>query len=262
MLEDKVCVVTGSGRGIGRATAVEMARRGAKVVVSDVGENADETLEAVRDAGGDAIYIRCDITRFDEVKALMDGAAEHFGGIDVLHNNAGVHESDLHGSSTVDTLPDEIWELVFNVNIRGVFWTTKAAAPHLRASTRGPSIVNCASTGGLLGYPNSSAYCASKGAVVNFTRATAVDLAADGVRCNCYCPGSVQTPMIEGFMAAAADDPSAMSGLVGAQLIDRIGQPEEIARLVCFLASDDASFINGAVYVIDGGKLAWRGTRG
>jgi NAD(P)-dependent dehydrogenase (short-subunit alcohol dehydrogenase family) len=262
MLDEKVCVVTGSARGIGRATALEMARRGARVVVSDVSsQGGPETVAEIEAAGGEAIFIKCDLTDGDQVRGLMSGAAERFGGIDVLHNNAGIHEAELHGTNTIDTLPDDVWEKVFDVNVRGVWWAIKAAVPYLAKSQRNPSIINAASTGALLGFPNAAAYCSSKAAVANLTRAAAVDLFDRGIRCNCYCPGTTKTPMIERFIEAGAGDPGVMSGLVSAQLHDEIGQPEEIAKLVCFLASDDATFVNGAVWVIDGGKLAWRGTR-
>jgi NAD(P)-dependent dehydrogenase (short-subunit alcohol dehydrogenase family) len=262
LLTEKVCIITGAARGIGRATAEEMARQGARVVLADVDETgALETVAGIEAAGGQAAFIRCDVTRSEDVTALMAAAAERFGGIDVLHNNAGVHETSLHAASTVDTLPDEIWDAVMNVNLRGAWWAIKAAVPYLKQSARGPSIVNAASTGGLTGFPNSTAYCASKAGLINLSRATATDLADYGIRCNCYCPGTVRTPMIEKYIEAAGDDAAALSPLTSAQLTSRLGEPLEIAKLVCFLASDDASFINGAVYLIDGGKLAWRGTR-
>jgi NAD(P)-dependent dehydrogenase (short-subunit alcohol dehydrogenase family) len=259
VLEDKVCVVTGSGGGIGRATALEMTRRGARVVVSDVNDDGGrETVGLVQEAGGEAEYIHCDVRDREQVQALMDGAAERFGGIDVLHNNAGVHESDFTGDLSVDTLPDEVWDRVYEINLRGVWYCTKAAAPYLRASQRGPAIVNASSTGGLTGYPMASAYCATKGAVVQLTKTTAIDLGPD-VRCNCYCPAAVDTPMIQKYFEAAEDREAIEKALIGSHLIPRVGKPEEIAGLVCFLASEDAAWITGAAYVIDGGSLAWRG---
>ena len=167
----------------------------------------------------------------------------------------------IYGPSTIDVLPDEIWDTIMAVNLKAPWLLTKAAVPHLKASTRGPSIINASSVAGTLGYPNSTAYCASKAGLINLTRVAAVDLAVHGIRCNCYCPGSIQTRQLDRFIDAAGGDAAAISTLVGSQLIDRPGEPEEIAKLVCFLASDDASFVNGAVIPIDGGKLAWRGTR-
>lgn len=260
MLEDKVCVVTGSGGGIGRAAALEMVRQGARVVVSDVNDDGGaETVKLVSEAGGEAHYIRCDVRDRAQAKALMDGAAERFGGIDVLHNNAGVHESDFTAELTVDTLPEDVWDQVYEINLRGVWYCTRYAAPYLRASERGPAIVNAASTGGVTGYPMASAYCSTKGGVVLLTKTTAIDLAPT-VRCNCYCPAAVDTPMIQKYFEAAEDKEAIRKMLVGSHLIPRVGTPEEVAKLVCFLASEDAAWITGSAYMIDGGSLAWRGS--
>src|SRR6476646_766481 len=131
MLEDKVCVVTGSGGGIGRATAVEMARQGARIVVTDLNdEGGQETVRLVQEVGGEAEYIHCDVTKLDQGGALMEGAAKRFGGIDVLHNNAGVHESDFTDQLTIDTLPEDVWDKVYEINLKSVWMATKAAAPY------------------------------------------------------------------------------------------------------------------------------------
>lgn len=261
-LEGKICLVTGAARGIGRATAIEMTRQGAAVVLTDVdADGLEESVTLVRDSGGEAAAFACDLTDDAAVGELVESAAAAFGGLDVLHNNAGVSESMIHGASTIETLPVEIFDRVMAINLRAVWFAIKTAAPYLRRSERGPAIVNAASVGGLYGIANSTAYCASKAAVINLTRVAAVDLAADGIRCNCYCPGAVSTPMLDDYVTAAAGDVSALSSLTAAQLIDRPGDPGEIAKLVCFLASDDSSFINGAIVPIDGGKTAWRGVR-
>jgi len=260
MLEDKVCVVTGAGGGIGRAAAQEMAKQGGRVVVSDINdEGGAETVQLVKDAGGEAHYIACDVRDRAQVEALMAGAAEHFGGIDVLHNNAGVHESDFTVDLGVDTLPMDVWDKVYEINLRGVWYCTRYAAEYLKQSTRGPAIVNAASTGGVTGYPMASAYCSTKGAVIQLTKTTAIDLSPT-VRANCYCPAAVDTPMIQKYFEAADDKGAIEKALVGSHLIPRIGKPEEVAKLVCFLASDDAAWITGSAYMIDGGSLAWRGS--
>lgn len=262
MLDGKVCVVTGSGGGIGRATAVEMARQGARVVVSDINDdNGRESVGLVEEAGGEAHYVSCDVRDPAQVQALIGGAVDRFGGIDVLHNNAGVHETDFTTETSVDTMPDDVWQRVYEINLRGVWLTTKHAAPHLRAAKTG-AIVNASSTGGLTGYPMSPAYCSTKGAVIQLTKATAIDLAPDGVRANCYCPGAIDTPMTAKYFEAADDPEAIKAALAGSHLVPRLGTSEEVAKLVCFLASDDASFINGAAITIDGGSLAWRGTNG
>jgi NAD(P)-dependent dehydrogenase (short-subunit alcohol dehydrogenase family) len=261
-LQDKVFVITGAGGGIGRETAVEAARRGARIVVADIKDDGGgETVSLVEDAGGEAIYVHTDVRDEQAIIDLMAAAADRFGGIDVLHNNAGVQESDFTSEAAVDTLSNDVWDLVYEVNLRAVWWGTKHAAPYLRASTRGPAIVNASSTGGLLGYPMCPAYNATKGAVITLTKATAIDLGPH-VRCNCYCPAAVDTPMVQKYFAAAEDEEALRSALVGSHLIPRLGEPSDIARLVCFLASDESSWMTGSAVTIDGGSMAWRGTNG
>jgi NAD(P)-dependent dehydrogenase (short-subunit alcohol dehydrogenase family) len=259
MLTDKVCVVTGAGGGIGRATAVEMGRRGARVVVSDVNvDGGRETASLVEATGAGAVFVAADISSEEQVVNLMSSAVDVFGGIDVLHNNAGVHETDFTEFTTVDTLPMEVWTKVYEVNLRGTWLCTKYAAPHLRASMRGPSIVNAGSVCSTTGYPNAPVYCTTKGAIVQLTKVTAIDLAP--VRANCYLPGSIDTDMVRKYIDAAEDKEAIERVITGTHLIRRLGEPQEIANLVCFLASDEASFITGGVYEVDGGALAWRGS--
>ena len=259
-LRDKVCVVTGSGSGIGRATAIEMAREGGKVVVSDLNdEMGAETVAAITDAGGEAVYAHADVTAGADVTALMQAAVDAFGRLDVLHDNAGVHETDFTTETAVDTLPEEVWDKVFAVNLRAVWTCTRAAVPHMRAGGGG-AIVNAGSTASYLGYPMSAAYTSTKAAILGLTRCMAVDFAKDSIRVNCYCPAAVDTPMVSKYWEAADEPEVIKSMLVGSHLVKRLGRPEEVAKLVCFLASDDAAFITGAAYLIDGGSLAWRGS--
>lgn len=260
-LDGKVCIVTGAGSGMGRASAIEMAQQGGRVVVTDIDEVAASATQAVIiERGGEAASRRCDLRQGDQIRDLMRFTAEQFGGIDVLHNNAAVHETDLTDKTSVEELSEDVWDTVYEVNLRAIWLTIKHAAPYLKASKRGPAIVNVASTGSFVSYPQAGAYCATKGAVLMLTKAAAVDLAPYGIRCNCYCPGAVDTPMVQKYFDAAPDKQQILSVLTGAHLIPRLGKPEEIAKLACFLASDDSSFITGAAYVIDGGTLAWRGT--
>jgi NAD(P)-dependent dehydrogenase (short-subunit alcohol dehydrogenase family) len=260
-LDGKVCIVTGSGSGMGRASAIEMARQGGRIVVTDINQKSGtETVEAIEAEGGKAIFVSCNLRKSDEIKALMEAAADRFGGIDVLHNNAAIHETDLTASTSLEDLPEEIWDAVYEVNLKAIWLATRYAVPWLKKSERA-SIVNVASTGAFVSYPQAGAYCATKGGVLLLTKATAVDLAKYGIRCNCYCPGAIETPMMQKYFEAAEDKEAIMSVLTGAHLIPRLGRPEEVAKLACFLASDDSSFITGASYVIDGGTLAWRGQR-
>jgi NAD(P)-dependent dehydrogenase (short-subunit alcohol dehydrogenase family) len=260
MLEDKVCLVTGAANGIGRATAEEMARQGAAaVVLADIDTSAgEEAAEAVRAAGASAAFVRTDVTSSAEIQALVDATASRFGGLDVLHNNVGVLEANFTEQLTVDVLPEEIWERVYQVNLRSYFLTIRYASVLLKASTRGPSIVNTASVSGLVAYPMGPAYAATKGGVIQLTKAAAVDLAPT-VRCNCVCPAATETAMMRRYLDVAEDPESLLQMMTATHLVRRAGRADDVAKLVCFLASDDASFINGAAYLIDGGSLAWRG---
>lgn len=259
-LDGKVCVVTGAGQGIGQACAVEMARQGGKIVVSDFKpDGGQETLRRVERAGSEGLFVRCDVRVRSEVDGLMRAAAERFGGIDVLHSNAGVHETDLTSKASLEELPEEVWQQVYEVNLRATWYATRAALPYLKKS-KGASIINTASISSYVAMPMSAAYCASKGGVLMLTKAMAVDLAPYRIRCNCICPGGVDTPMLRHFFDIAPNKEALEKMLIGAHLIPRLGKPEEIANLVCFLASDDSSFMTGGAYMIDAGATAWRGT--
>tara|TARA_R110002072_G_scaffold136562_1_gene279050 strand:+ start:637 stop:1452 length:816 start_codon:yes stop_codon:yes gene_type:complete len=253
-------VITGAGAGIGAGTAQVAAGHGARVMVSDTNDaNGEAVVAAIRAAGGVAFYQHCDVSDEDQVQALMQAAAEQLGGIDVLHNNAGIHESMLGDGLTLDSMSRSTFDKVLAVNVLGPWQCSKYALPWLRKSTQA-SIINAGSTSSLTGYPNCVAYGSSKGAVMQMTKMLAVDLAADGIRVNCYCPGSIHTKMVDDFLAAAPDPAAMLNTMTLTHLIPRMGKPQDVAELVCFLASPAASFINGAVWVIDGGSLAWRGT--
>src|SRR4051812_16654194 len=261
-IDGKVGLVTGAGQGIGRAIAVELAREGAAgVAVCDRDPGtAAETAELVRAAGAQAVAIACDVRDRDQIEATVARAASTFDGLDMLFNNAGIIETALTDECRVDTLPEEIWDAVYEVNLKAVWLTTKFAAPYLRRSPRGPSIVNTASVSGLTGFENGPAYCTTKGGVIQLTRVTAVDLAPE-VRCNCFCPGVIETPLSQAFIERADDPVAFAAAMIAPQLIPRMGRPQEVAQLACFLASDSAGFITGNVFVADGGALAWNGAR-
>jgi NAD(P)-dependent dehydrogenase (short-subunit alcohol dehydrogenase family) len=260
VLEGRICLVTGSGRGIGRGTAIEMARQGAAaVIVSDILDaDGRETVELVRALGAESEFFHCDMAEPEQVRALIDAAVNRFGGLDVLHNNAGVHESTFTDKLTVEDLPVEFFDRVYAINLRGPWLAMKYAAPHLRRSSRLPAIINAGSTGGLTGYPNMNAYGATKGGLIQLTRCVAVDLAPQ-VRVNAYAPASVYTDMVSRWVDAAEDKEAISRTMVASQLIPRFGTIEEVAKLVCYLASEDAAWITGQVFPIDGGALAWNG---
>jgi len=263
-LDDRICIVTGGGRGIGRATALEMARRGARaVVIADVDATAGEATAAeVERLGAASAFVPCDVAEEHDVRRLMATAAERFGGIDVLHNNAGLLDTQLTDQLRLDLLPTEVWDRMFAVNVRGPWLCMKHAVPYLRAS-RFPAIVNAGSVSSFTAWEGEAAYAPTKAAVMLLTQMAALDFRPFGIRVNCYCPGVVDTGMIQAAFDASPDPEQARRELAGLHLTPepRLADPTEIANVVCFLASDDASFVNGAALRVDAGMLAWRATR-
>jgi NAD(P)-dependent dehydrogenase (short-subunit alcohol dehydrogenase family) len=264
-LEGKVAIVTGAGQGIGAATAVKMCEEGARVVVADVNEETGSAVvERIRTEGGEAAFVRCDVAEVEDVKRLLDETARVFGRLDVLHNNAGVHETNFTETAQSHELAEEIWDRVIAINLRGTWLCSKYAAP-LLAEAGGGVIVNAASIGGLVGYPLGGAYGPSKAGVIQLTRVMAIELAPQGTRVVCYAPGNTDTPMVQRYYEGAGLSPEekevVRAQLLGTHLVPRLARPEEVADLVIFLASDRAAMINGTCVVIDGGTTAWRGMR-
>lgn len=204
----------------------------------------------VRAAGGEAAAHAAEVGRSEEVQAMVEACLDRFGRISILCNNAGVGSTQ----TVVDT-PEELWDRVFEVNVRGAFLGCKYAIPSM-VEAGGGVVINTASVAGLVGLRNRAAYCASKGAVVALTRAVAIDHVGQNVRCNCLCPGTVDSPWVGRLLDQAPDPVAERAALVARQPMGRLGTPEEVARAAVYLASDDASFITGTAFVIDGGLTA------
>jgi len=265
LLEGKVAIVTGAGQGIGAATAKRMSEEGASVIVSDVNEEtATAVVDGIVSAGGSAVFARCDVAEAEDVRALMGAAVAAFGRLDILHNNAGVHETNFTTTAQSHELPEEVWDKVVAINLRGPWLCSKYAAPLLKEAGGGV-IVNAASIGGLVGYPMGGAYGPSKAGLVQLTRVMAIELAPQGTRVVCYAPGNTDTPMVQKYynQPGLTEEERRMvqEQLLGTHLVPRLAEPEEIADLVVFLASDRAAMINGTCIVVDGGTTAWRGIR-
>ena len=252
-LTGKIAIVTGSGNGIGRATVKRIAESGARVTVSDViVEDGERTVAEIIAAGGQAIFVKTDISQEDEVKNLIDSTVAQYGGLDILVNNAGI------GGGQLRTHEVELAEFmhVMAVNVGGTFLCTKYALPHFLKQRDG-RIVNIASTYGLIGAPRAAAYCASKGAIINYTRQLTVDYAPDGIRINAICPGYIDTSLgrrRETLVPAELEAAIARREKAASmQPIGRQAQPIEVANVAAFLVSDEASFMTGAIVTVDGG---------
>ncbi len=250
----KVVVITGAGGGIGRAAAVRFAREGASVVAVDRDEaSLTETVAAVSAVGGRIHTVACDVTSSTDVQAYVQAAVDAFGGVDVLFNNAGIEGV----VSSLETYPEDDFDQVIAVNVKGVWLGMKHTADAMR-QRGGGVIINTASVAGLRGTPGLIAYGASKHAVVGMTKSAAVELAPAGIRVNAVCPAPIETRMMRSIESGAApDDPEAFKKQATGRIpLGRYGEPDEVAALVAFLASDEAAFITGGIYPIDGGSGA------
>lgn len=248
-LSDKVAVITGAGSGIGKAIAKRFAAEGAKIVAADVvGDRVQEVVAEINAAHGTAIAIVADVSKVQDVEAMIDTAINQYGRLDVLVNNAGIMDRLL----PVADCTDEVWSRVLAVNLNGPFYACRKAIP-IMVRQGGGVIVNIASVAGVRGGVAGAAYTASKHAVVGLTKNIAAFYAKDGIRCNAICPGAVATAIGLG----GEPHPEAAALLMKVTgTSPRTGQPEEIAAVALFLASDDASFVNGATLIADGGWVA------
>jgi 3-oxoacyl-[acyl-carrier protein] reductase len=243
-LAGKVALVTGAGSGIGRASAERFAAEGAQLVAVDV-RGSEATAEAIDAAGGEALALATDVAEEGAVAAMAAAAVERFGRVDVLMNNAGILDQFEPAAETSTAT----WDRVLGVNLRAQFLTSRALLPQMVERGDG-AIINVASTAGLNGGNGGAAYTTSKHGVIGFTRQLCFDYARKGIRCNVICPGAVATGMTKEIFASP--DAAVMAAVESAP-IGRWAQPEELAAAALFLASDEASFVNGAVYVVDGG---------
>jgi len=249
-LDGKVALITGAGNGMGRCAAELFASEGARIVVADFDEQLGAaTVTTITDAGGEAAFVKVDVSDDDQVAAMIAFAVERFGGLHVLYNNAGIFPADDGG---VTETPESTWERVMDVNLKGVWLGCKHGIPAM-LSSGGGSIVNVASFVAIVGAATAQiAYTASKGGVLSMTREIAVEYARQGIRANSLCPGPIATPMLEELMS----DPARRQRRMVHIPMGRLGQAEELAQAALFLASDESSFMTGASLVVDGGITA------
>jgi NAD(P)-dependent dehydrogenase (short-subunit alcohol dehydrogenase family) len=247
-LKGKIGIVTGAGSGIGRACAIGLAREGARVVL--VGRRRGPLEQVTREIGDSAFAISADVSKTSEISRLLDQTVSHFGGLNFLLNNAGI----LHIGSA-EQITEEQWDHTFNVNVRAVWLLSRAALPHMR-NTGGGSIINVASTLGVVGAHNRAAYAASKGAVVLLAKSMAIDHGHENIRVNAICPSFVETDLTAAVIARAPDPAAVRRERTAAHPMGRLGQPEDIAGMAVYLASDESSWVTGAILPVDGGYLA------
>jgi NAD(P)-dependent dehydrogenase (short-subunit alcohol dehydrogenase family) len=247
-LKDKIAIVTGAGSGIGRACALALAREGATVAL--VGRRKSLLEEVAREIGASALVLAADISKKDEIDRIVEHTVARFGGLNVLLNNAGV----LH-IGTAEQITEEQWDETFNVNVRALWLLSRAVLPQMR-KTGGGSIINMASVLGINGARNRASYAPSKGAVVLLTKCMAVDHGHEHIRVNAICPSFVETELTAAVINQAPDPNLVRSERIAVHPIGRLGRPEDVAGLAVYLASDESSWVTGAVFPVDGGYLA------
>lgn len=250
-LADKAAIVTGGGGGIGRATAVAFATEGAKVTVVDINlDAATQTLEQIRAAGGTAIAVQADVSSEADITGVVSATVEAFGTVNVVFNNAGIIRR-----TTVEDITVDEWDRVFAVNVRSIYLMCRQVVP-IMAAAGGGSIINTGSGWGLKGGGRAVSYCASKGAVVNLTRALAIDHGPQGIRVNSVNPGDVNTDMLRNEASQLQQDAQSFLAEAADRPLGRMGEASEIASAVVWLASDESSYVTGSALSVDGGGNA------
>ncbi|MDQ1390093.1 MAG: hypothetical protein QOF56_3547 [Acidobacteriaceae bacterium] len=250
----KTALITGGAGGIGRATALLLAREGAAVSIVDLNEGAgQEVVREISGAGGRAIFARADVACAGDCRRVVERTVKELGGIDVLFNNAGI----IRRASAVE-ISEEDWDAVMAVNVKSIFFMCREIIP-IMVAAKGGSIINTASGWGLAGGARAAAYCASKGAVVLMTKAMAIDHGRQNIRVNCICPGDTDTAMLRNEARQLDETEDRFLSESANRPLGRMGKPEEIARAALYLASDAASFVTGTALVVDGGGLAGSG---
>lgn len=249
-LKDKVAIITGAGSGLGRASAILFAKEGAKVVVAEiVREGGEETVRRVRETGGDATFVQVDVSKAADCEKMVKAAIEKYGKLDIMFNNAGF----LGAVGPLARITEEQWNQVFAVNVTGVFLGTKYAIPEM-LQRGGGAIVNTASVGGIIPTRFGAPYCTTKAAVIQLTKATALDYAGRNIRANCILPGVMETNFLN-KMGGPERIEQYKQIAIRSEPIGRFSQPEEVAQVALFLASDEASFVTGSAVAVDGGML-------
>lgn len=245
----KTIFITGAACGIGKASALAFAKAGANVAICDV--NTDEgssVARSINENGGHAIFLKCDVSKDEEVKAAIEETARKFGGLDYAFNNAGIEGE----SNSTTECTEKNWDQTININLKGVWLCMKYQIPQI-LKQGGGAIVNCSSIAGVVGFPGIPAYTASKHGVIGLTKTAALECAKSNIRVNAICPGVIQTPMIERFTHGEAQ---IQKQLVAGEPVGRIGRPEEIANAAMWLCSDQSSFVTGDSLIVDGGWVA------